>query len=204
MNSNSSYSQFKEQFSEEKLKDPAHQQELLGKLEKLAQNPDTQEKVADLIRTVNQSSFMEKIRGRWDGLSPITQKILFHNPVFGFGLNFMKHANPVRLLIRLDLLKYKGKLSSSDRNGISKAQKAATRLGVKLGKYFYPELKAVEPYLDPLFKLQEIKDNFINQTRARVHQAVPEVDLDYDPGITVTVPQPAAAIQPYQSFKKAA
>ena len=48
------------------------------------------------------------------------------------------------------------------------------------------------------------KDNFINQTRDRVRQAVPEVDLDYDPGITVTVPQPEAAIQPYQTFQKAA
>jgi hypothetical protein len=116
----------------------------------------------------------------------------------------MKHANPVRLLIRLDLLKYKGKLSSSDLNGVSKAEKAAARLAVKLGKYFYPELKAVEPYLEPLLKLQEIKDNFINQTRARVHQVIPEVDLDFDPGITVTVPQPGNAIQPAQSFQSAA
>ncbi|MGL5830602.1 MAG: hypothetical protein ACRCZE_00450 [Candidatus Altimarinota bacterium] len=176
---NSSYSQFKSQFSQEKMQDPAHQQELLGKLKTLSENPNTQQKVADLISALSNSSIVEKLRARWDKLSPTTQWLFFKNPLMNFGIN--KYANPIRLLIRLDLIKYKGKLSTSDRDGMSKAEKMTARLVVKIGSRFVPELKAVEPYLEPLIQLQEIQDNFINQTRDRIRKNIP-IDLEPEPG----------------------
>jgi hypothetical protein len=189
---NSSYNNFKSQFSQEKMRDPAHQQELLGKLKTLADNPNTQQKVADLISALSNAPIVEKLRARWDKLSPTTQWLFFKNPLMNFGLN--KYANPIRLLIRLNLIKYKGSLSSSDVNGMSKAEKMTARLVVKIGARFVPELKAVEPYIEPLIQLQEIQDNFINQTRDRIRKSVPN-QLEPDPGNSNSYSVPSSYLQ---------
>lgn len=146
----------------------------LDKLNAIVEHPDNLKKIKETLIDLDSSIPMRHFRKYWDKLPHTAQWALMH---LSKGSIVSLTGGPIHLLIKFGFINYKGHLNENGQIMEEKIQamggldKYMLKYGVKIGKYFVPELAGVEPFVDPLIKLQNISDKTLNRVRGAVRAA---------------------------------
>ncbi|MCC6643253.1 hypothetical protein IT411_00730 [Candidatus Peregrinibacteria bacterium] len=167
----------------ESLKSTSHQEKLSAaqsadqiavyadKLEKILSHPQNQQKLGDVLHKIDQTSVMRHLRKTWDRLSQAAQWAIMH---FSKGPGVASSTGPIHLLVRLGFINYKGHLDEKGKVMEEKVQKMGgtdrylLKYGVKIGKYFFPELRSIEPLVEPLLKVSKSTDKALSTVRGNL------------------------------------
>jgi hypothetical protein len=142
--------------------------DLIDRIDKYSTRPATLKSLTELMEKVDQCGPMRHFRSFWNGLSHLAQWGLMHGTK---GPNIFSGRGPIQTLIKFGFIDYKGHLNE---NGEIMEEKIVAmggwdkfflKYGIKFGKYFFPELTVVEPFVGPLTKLDNIADNTLFQSR---------------------------------------
>ncbi len=148
---------------------------LINRLDQIAQHPESLKKLTNLMIEVDSSAPIRHFRKFWDKLPHLAQWATMHISK-GFLVMSSTHG-PIELMIKNGFIVYKGHLNENGQIMEEKIQalggmdKYMLKYGVKIGKYFAPELAAVEPFIDPLLKLQDVGDKTMEKVRHGVRAA---------------------------------
>lgn len=162
---------------EKKLLEKAQSGELdryIDQLDKYADHPDNIRKLKTIMDEVDHSKVLTFFRNKmWDKIPYIGQAGLMHltqGPLIG-----TSHG-PLQTMVKFGLITYKGTLNEDGKiiqekiEAMGGLDKYLLKYGVSLGKYFIPELAAIEPLIGPLTKLQSIGDKNISRVRHHLIQ----------------------------------
>ena len=139
--------------------------DLISRIEAYANHPDTIKSLTKLMERVDQSSPMRRFRAYWNGLSHVTQWGLMHVT------KALSGSGPIQTMVRFGFIDYKGHKGEDGQIMEEKIismggwEKFLVTYGVKFGKYVFPELKAVEPFVGPLLKLDKISVKTLSHVR---------------------------------------
>lgn len=146
----------------------------LDKLNQIVEHPDNLKKIKETMIDIDSSLPIRHFRKYWNKLPHTAQWALLH---LSKGSLVSLSGGPIHLLIKFGFITYKGHLNENGQIMEEKIQamggldKYMLKYGVKIGKYFVPELAAVEPFVEPLIKLQNISDKTLNRVRGAVRAA---------------------------------
>jgi len=148
---------------------------LIDRMEEYANHPTTVKKLTSLMISVDKSAPIRHFRTFWNKLPQLAQWAIMHGTK---GPMMMSSNNgPIELMIKNGFINYKGHLNENGEIMEEKIQamggmnKYLLKYGVKIGKYFVPELKEVEPFVEPMLKLQNLGDKTMEKVRHAVRAA---------------------------------
>jgi hypothetical protein len=145
----------------------------LGKLQEVANHPDNLLKITKVLSQIDNSTAMNGFRKAWNKLPRLAQWAVMRMGTPG---NVFSSHGPFHMLIKFGFIEYKGHLNENGQINDEKIQamggmeKYLLKYGVKFGKYFFPELAPIEPYIDPLIKLSTIQDNWLTKIRHNLRE----------------------------------
>jgi len=161
-------------------------QDAIAKIEAYGKNPENIGAISKPICYLDTTLPMRKFRTWWDNRSRLMQWAIMKActpPMFQ-----LQNAGPIQTLIKFGLITYKGHYNENpqklqqqidsemerkvddkiDDMGI--LEKYLLKYGVKLGKYVYPELAAVEPFVEPLMRVKDVQTNVLRNIRHNVRR----------------------------------
>jgi len=142
--------------------------DLIDRIDQYSTHPATLKTLTELLGTVDQIAPMRYFRKFWNKLPHLAQWGLMHSTK---GPNLFSSRGPIQTLIRLGFIDYKGHMNEDGKIMEEKIaamggfDKFMFKYGVKVGKYFIPELAPLEPFVGPLLKLDNIADKMMSQNR---------------------------------------
>ncbi len=145
------------------------------KIEEKSKDPETIMDLTKAAITIDQSAPIRYFRKFWDRLPKLAQFALMHTTKGPF---IMSSNGPIQVMMKLGLLNYKGHLDEKGQIMDEKIQamggsnKLLKKYGVKIGKYFVPELRVVEPMVEQISKyedrLDKVSQNILPTLREKV------------------------------------
>lgn len=152
--------------------------DLLARLEKTSENPHDLQTVTDLLIAVDASKPMTAFRNFWqggegrEGLPPLAKWSIMKTVRAQ-----LSGSVALDTMVKFGFINYDAHLDENGQVNEEKVRKMGgmnkylLKYGVKFGKYFVPELAAIEPYVAPLLKLQEIGGTILDKTRPAMREA---------------------------------
>lgn len=142
--------------------------DLIDRIDAYSKHPATLKSLTELLETVDQSFPMRHFRTFWNSLPHLAQWGLMHGTK---GPNIFSGSGPIQTLIKFGFIDYKGHMNENGQimeekiTAMGGWDKFMLKYGIKIGKYFVPELAPVEPFVEPLLKLNNIADKTMSQSR---------------------------------------
>ncbi len=138
---------------------------LLANPEMLKQ-PEAIEKITEVVSAIDKHCDM--VRKAWDKMPADLQWAI------RFADTRSPTPSPIDMMIKLGMLTFKGHLDKGGNINETKIKKESEleqlllKYGVKLGKWVFPELAALEPFVEPLNKLKGVQDDILSTVRRGV------------------------------------
>lgn len=148
---------------------------VISKVEETAKDPQTLKDLTKAAITIDQSAPFRYFRKFWDRLPKLAQFALMHTTKGPF---IMSSNGPIQIMMKFGLINYKGHLNEKGEVMDEKIQemggssKLLKKYGVKIGKYFIPELRAVEPMVEQIAVYEERLDKVSQNIMPKVRESV--------------------------------
>lgn len=123
-----------------------------------------------VVEKIDDNIVIQKARDFWNTMPYAAQFAFIYLP-----------TNPVaevaKAMIQTGLIEYKG--AANDNTGITEDKKLKQmnewenmklEWGVKIGKFFVPELKAVEPLIEPILAIKNVRDQVFEDVRYHLRE----------------------------------
>lgn len=166
---------------------------IITKIEEKSKDPQTLKDLTKAAITVDQSAPIRYFRKFWDRLPELAQCAMMHITKGPF---IMSSNGPIQIMMKFGLINYKGHLNEKGEVMDAKIQamggptKLLKRYGVKIGKYFIPELKAIEPMVEQIAKYEDRLDKVSLAIMPKVRESVRTNRLKVEgPAININLQQ---------------
>lgn len=116
-----------------------------------------------LVEKVDENSVVQKAREFWDSMPHAAQWAFIYLPT-------NPYAEVAKAMIQTGLIEYKGAVNDKDLKRMNEWDNMKLEWGVKIGKFFIPELKAVEPYIKPILEIKNIRDQVFEDVRYHLRE----------------------------------
>lgn len=123
------------------------------------ENERVREFVNSAVEYIDDTKAMGVIQEMWDKVPDSAQGIV---------MRMLPNGNPIEVLTRVGLLENKTAKSEEELAAISGKPIAQLEFIVKYGKYVQPELKALEPFIEPLKMVQGAQEGVFADARAHL------------------------------------
>ena len=149
-------------------------QENLQKLDQWASNPESFHGIGKVLSYFDTSLPMRKFRDWWEQRDHLTQWALMYGTTPP--QTWMFNAGPIQALVKFGFIKYKGHYNENEEKMEAEIDKMGgmpnflLKYGVKFGKYFIPELAGMEPFVEPLMKVQGMENKAIRNIRRSIRR----------------------------------
>lgn len=132
----------------------------------ITQDKELKDRLYPLVEKLDQSTALEKFRTFWDKVPYAMQWAIVYMPQSIPNIP----GETVKLLIKLGLIEYKGGTSEDDIKSRNEWELRKNEWAIKIGALFIPELKPVIPLLEPIRKVESIKQEIFTDIRFHVRE----------------------------------
>lgn len=148
--------------------------EYLGKLDQWASNPENFHGAGKILSYFDTCLPMRKFRAWWDQRDRLTQWALMKGctpPQL-----WLYDMGPLQALVKFGFLTYKVHHNENEQKMEEAIDKMGgmpdylARYGVKFGKYIFPELAEIEPFVEPMLKVKGLSNKGIRNLRRSVRR----------------------------------
>jgi len=126
----------------------------------ITRNKEIRNGLFKLADKADENAALVKVREFWNEMPHAAQWAILHMP----GVVNV-HSDILKMMIKLGLIEYKGAKSEKDIQNMSKWEDIKLEWTVKIGKYFIPELKAVEALLKPAMEIKGVQNELLTDVR---------------------------------------
>lgn len=116
-----------------------------------------------LVEKVDENSVVRKAREFWNSMPHAAQWAFIYLPT-------NPYAEVAKAMIQTGLIEYKGAVSDKDLKHMNEWDSMKLEWGVKIGKFFIPELEAVEPFIKPILEIKNIRDQVFEDVRYHIRE----------------------------------
>jgi hypothetical protein len=116
-----------------------------------------------LVEKVDENSVVQKAREFWNLMPHAAQWAFIYLPT-------NPYAEVAKAMIQTGLIEYKGAVSDKDLKHMNEWDSMKLEWGVKIGKFFIPELEAVEPFIKPILEIKNIRDQVFEDVRYHIRE----------------------------------
>ncbi|MCC7196883.1 hypothetical protein IT413_01665 [Candidatus Peregrinibacteria bacterium] len=116
-----------------------------------------------IVEGIDQNSFVQKARDFWNTMPYAAQWAFINIPT-------NPYAEVAKAMIQTGLIEYKGATNDSELKQMTEWENIKLEWGVKIGKFFAPELAAVEPYIKPILEIKNIRDQVFEDIRYHLRE----------------------------------
>jgi len=146
----------------EPLKQSAKQMTAVkDRLRVITRNKQIRDGLFMLADKADENAALVKVREFWNEMPHAAQWAILYMP--GGVVNV--HSDLLKMMIKLGLIEYKGAKTEKDIRNMSKWEDIKLEWTVRIGKYFIPELKAVEALLKPAMEIKGVQNELLTDVR---------------------------------------
>ncbi len=155
----------------------------LDKIKKWAEDPKSVEGIGKSLSWLDTSAPMRSFRAWWNRRSRLAQwAIMYGSTAAVTPTLLVQNSGIIQTMIKFGFITYKGHVSESGEplEDAKKMEDEIDRMGgmsdflvkygVKVGKYVYPELEAVEPFIEPLMSAKGSANKGLRNLRANIRR----------------------------------
>lgn len=135
-------------------------------LRNISKDKELKDRLYPLVDKLDQSPALEKFRTFWEKVPHAMQWAIVYSPASVPNIP----GETIKLLIELGLIEYKGGTSENDLKSRNEWELRKKEWAVKIGALFIPELKPIVPLLEPIRKVENIKQEILTDIRFHVRE----------------------------------
>lgn len=137
------------------------------RLHELKQEKAVRDTLNSFVDKVDQNSVLEKARHYWDEMPHAVQWAMLNLPIGLMGVQ----GPMLKMMVSTGLLTYKGALTEKDMKEMDEWDRIKFEWSVKIGKYFIPELKAVELLMEPILAIKKTTNEIFEDVRFHLKES---------------------------------